>query len=220
MFKLFNKILGNNKHDNYILKEDNDKFYNKFINNTGFNVFVSLCLVICLFSLFIISANKTETEFFLTNTAKKEIKPLQTYSSPIISTNAIEEWSTNSILNILTFNFTNIDEHFDKVKILFTNSGYSGFMNGMNKSGLLDSVRASSLEVFITPIEKPIITSINGDSSYNNRSWNVEIQSFISYVGTGAPKNEKVIVSMVIDQVPTYNNPNGIAISTFRLIRL
>lgn len=220
MFKLFNKILGNNKHDKYILSDESDKHYNKFINNTGFNVFISLCLILCFFSLFIISANKNETEFFLTNTYKKEIKPLKTYNAPIISTNAIEEWSTNSVLNILTFNFTNIDEHFNKVKILFTPSGYDGFMNGMNKSGLLDSVRSSSLEVFITPIEKPIITSINGDSSSNSRSWNVEIQSFISYIGTGAPKNEKIIVSLVIDQVPTYSNPNGIAISTFRLIRL
>lgn len=220
MFKFFNKILGNNQYDKYILNGDEDKNYNKFINNTGFNVFISLSFLVCLFTLFFISAGKPETEFYTVDTVKKQLKPLATYSSPIISTNAIEEWSTNSLLNIFTFNFTNIDEHFDKVKILFTPEGYIGFMNGMNKSGLLNSVQSSSLEVFITPIDKPIITSVNGDNEYNNRTWNVEVQSFISYIGTGAPKNEKVIVSMIINQVPTYTNPNGIAISNFRIIKL
>lgn len=221
MFKIFNKILGSDKNDENILINSDDNYYKKFINNTGFNVFISLIIVISLFSLFFISSAKPNTDFYLTDTVHKQIKLIQTYDEPIISSESIEEWATKSMLSIYTFNFTNIDEHFRKMNILFTDNGYDGFINSVNNSGLIDNVKNSSLEVFITPVEKAIITSGDDDrDQYGDPVWRVEIKAFVSYLGTSDPINEKVIVSLEIKKVPTYQNPNGIAISSFNLIKI
>lgn len=217
MFKFFNRVLDDVSRDKALIEHDG-KDYKKFINNTGFNVFMVFAIVFCLLALFFISSMKKPTEFYLVNTEKKEMQDLKTLPKPIISAKAVESWNSNALINIFTFDFTNHKSHFDKTKIFFTVGGYKGFMNSLEKSGLIESVSNSSLEVTLTPVSKSIIIS-NPKTMDGTKSWNVEMEAFISYMGTGEPKNDKVYVVTDLVEVPTYENPNGIAIKRLMLIK-
>lgn len=218
MFKIFNGILDNNKRDK-IIAQYGGKDYKKFINNTGFNVFIGIAIVFCVLALFFISSAKPPTKFYLVDTEKKEMKVIQTSFMPIISSGAVETWNSNAIINIFTFNFSNYNERLGKSKIFFTAGGYKGFMAGMEKSGMLDAVKNSSLEVTVTPLSKSVIVT-TGKSLDGSRKWTVEMSAFVSYMGTGKPKNEKTYIVTELVEVPTYENPNGIAIKKINMVSI
>lgn len=217
MFKIFNKILDTTKYDK-ALSERDGKYYNKLLNILGFNVFVIFGIFICIISLYFISSLKPPTDFYITDTNKKEIKYLQTYSRPIMSSNAVQNWSSNALINIFTFNFTNYQDVVKNSKVYFTDYGYTLFLASLERSGMLNSVASSSLEVTLTPIVKPVIVSTEKNINTGGIRWNIELSAFISYTGTSSPKNEKVYLVVTIDEVLTSENPNGIAISGLRLI--
>lgn len=123
MFKIFNRILDNKKIDKYITKKWKDNDYKKFIEGTGFNVFISIMIFICIIFVSIVASSKPETNFYTVNTATKEIKPLETYYSPITSSLAIENWVANSVTTMFTFNFTNYQQHFNDMRIFLQVEG-------------------------------------------------------------------------------------------------
>lgn len=217
MFQIFNKLLGNNSYDKGLAKIEG-KDYKKFIENTGFNVFISIMIVLSLATLYFISASKKPTEFYLVNTEKKEMKLIKTSSEPIMSPRAIESWNSISLTDIFTFNFTNYNKELKSSAIYFTPSGYDGFYKSLEKSGMLESVRTASLEVTLTPTSKSIITDKRVKGGV--MTWNIELTAFISYMGTGATKNEQFYILTEIKKVPTYENPNGIAINKINMIKM
>lgn len=217
MFKFLNKILVDNSRDQYLEKYDG-KDLSKFNNNTGFNVLISIIITFSLIAVFFVSSSKPETEFLMVNIEKKELRTLKTFKNPIISASAIERWNSNALTNIFTFNFTNYKNHFNKSKIFFTTGGYKGFYQSLENSGMIDTVSRSSLEVTLTPLSKSMI--VKKTNNGNETRWTVETSVFISYMGASTPKHEKVYIVTELVQVPTNENPNGVAISRINMFKM
>jgi hypothetical protein len=136
---------------------------------------------------------------------------------PNLTDQAITSWAANSITEIMTFGFGDIEQKLDRQLWRFTEDGRWSFIKAIDKENLLEEFRAKQLVLTTVPIDAAVITA-QGLNEAKEQYWIVQLPVVMTYVtNNNVSRREKPIIELTIIRVPTWRNPQGIAIKTWTL---
>ncbi len=157
------------------------------------------------------NTSKPSDRFFAT-TADGRIMQLVSLDKPNMNTAALVSWVAQAATETMTFGFHDYQRRLQQSSRHFTRRGWESFSTALQKSGIIDSVQASQQVVTAEPRSAPILTQqgvLNG-----KYRWVVNLPLRVTYKGGGgAARTDNLDVSLVIERVPSLENPNGVGIA-------
>ena len=165
---------------------------------------VQLALLIYMYS------NPPAPRYFATS-INGRITPLFPLEEPNQSDAAVMQWANQAAIASFSYNFVNYRDELQAASVFFTAEGWSQFLNALQKSNTLDSVRAKKLIVSAVATRAPIILQkglLNG-----RYSWRVQMPMLVTYQSASEFAQVNNVVTLLITRISTLNSPRGIGIS-------
>lgn len=140
-----------------------------------------------------------------------ELRPI---SRPTISKNALLTWAAESVTSIFTYDYVNYRKQFQGNIDYFSADGWQAYMEQLDKSGTLQTVKEKSMLVSAVVTSSPVIT---GDGQVNGvYMWKVEMPIDVTYTPFGqSPIKQKLIIKMNLRAISPLENPRGVVIDSF-----
>lgn len=214
---LFEKISSSldeeQNHDSITQKSGKEYLNSKII--LGKILFCTLILFVLPLLGWFALAHKPDPAFYTIqkDTVHKKliVSRLDTLNIPSLSNQKIQSWTENALKEAFSFNFYNYKTRLAESAGYFTDDGWTKFQQALTKAKIIDTVKASSLEVWLTPTAPAFILKIN--RIQKRLVWTLEMPAVITYTGPITPINQKVVVRAVLVQVSTAENPYGVQIA-------
>lgn len=150
---------------------------------------------------------------YLTRASAPGAQRIQTLGDPSLSDTKLKRWATRASREIFSFNFANYDDHMASVSVLFTDLGWSAFRQGLINSKLEDRVKTKQLDVFLVPETTARLVNVLHDSRAKVFVFQTQMPALMVYRSASNIETRRVLVEIMIRQVPTSENPDGIGIS-------
>lgn len=140
-----------------------------------------------------------------------ELRPI---SRPTISKNALLTWTAEAVNSIFTYDYVNYRKQFQGNVDYFSADGWQAFMEQLDKSGTLQTVRDKSMLVSSVVSGSPVIT---GEGQANGvYMWKVEMPIDVTYTPFGqSPIKQKLVIKMNLRAISPLENPRGVVIDSF-----
>lgn len=139
------------------------------------------------------------------------ITPLFPLDEPNQSDAAVLQWANQAAIASYSYNFVNYRDELQAASVFFTPEGWNQFLDALQKSNTLDSVRAKKLIVSAVATRAPIILQkglLNG-----RYSWRVQMPVLVTYQSASEFAQVNTVVTLLITRISTLNSPRGIGIS-------
>ena len=148
---------------------------------------------------------------FYAETSEGKVLQMSSLSSPNMGRDAISNWAAQAASQIMTFGFNDIDERFALSRLNFTEDGWEYFRKAVANSSLLNNMSSNQQIVTSVPESVPVLKKEGlRDGRYG---WTFEIPLLITFRAGSAKSSRTKTVHMLVEKVPTQENPNGVGIS-------
>lgn len=138
------------------------------------------------------------------------ISPLYPLSQPNQSDSAVLQWANQAAIASFTYNFVNYRQELQAASEFFTPAGWKEFLDALQQSNNLDSVKAKKLIVSAVATQAPIV--LRKGRLGGRYAWRVQMPLLVTYQSASEFSQEKNIVTMLIKRISTLNSPRGIGI--------
>lgn len=139
--------------------------------------------------------------------------PFKPHRLPNYSSAAIEAWAGDVVKQVYTFDFMNMEAQVGAAEKYFTEEGWDAFVTTWNASSLKDQIRKYKVSPNVVPLQNPVIISEGG--AKGSYAWKVIVPVLLSFVGDAKVMPQKRLITLVIVQVPTTENPKGLGVTQF-----
>jgi intracellular multiplication protein IcmL len=173
------------------------------------NIQAVIVLVLVIFFAFYVKTAKNEDRFFAEAHDGGEMQ-MEGLELPNMGKTALSNWVAQAATQIMTFGFNDIDQQFAVSQRNFTAQGWESFYKAMAASKLIENVISAQQIVTSVPESMPILTQeglIKG-----KYSWVFDMQMLITFRSGGVKQVNTKRVRVVVERVPTSDNPEGIGI--------
>lgn len=171
-------------------------------------------LVSSLIAIFVF--DKPEYRFFATTADGRivDVVPLNApYRGDVVA------WASQAAVEAMTFSFSDYRMRLQNSARFFTQRGWQTFVDALNSSRILETIDKRQLNLRGTPRAAPQIKRqgvVNGIYQ-----WVLEMPYDIEYLGpqgTGIPQPTVGRLTLVVQRIPTLENPEGIGIDQWILV--
>lgn len=156
--------------------------------------------------------DRPEPKYFAT-TVDGRIMPLFPLSDPMLSPSELLQWSHRAAILAYTYNFVNYREAMQQLQNQFTFRGWRYYETALRMARTLEMVVAKKLIVSAVATGTPVILDqavIDG-----RYSWKIQIPLLVTYQSPTEQTQQPMVVTMIINRVPTVDMPKGVAIQSF-----
>lgn len=144
-----------------------------------------------------------------------EMPPL---SAPVVSDQAIVNWTTDVVTKALSLDFLHWRKKLMDVRIDFDPDGFKSFVNSLTSTGNLKKIEAERLNLSCVLKEAAVITNsgvVNG-----KMTWRIEAPLLLSYQSSrGVVSSQDLIGKILVQRTSTTRNPKGVVIKQIVLTR-
>lgn len=158
---------------------------------------------------FVISANKTQYEYFATNQSGSLI-PMVPLSEPNLSDAALLSWVSQAVTESLTFGFNDYRRRLQEASRHFTSDGWSEFTKALQRSEIIDRLEANNQVLTAIPEQAPVIVS-HGVSNGKYR-WVIQMPVVLTYKSGNSSDTRKLIVTLNVVRLSQLESPYGVGI--------
>lgn len=183
--------------------------YRRTIKGIVMMSLVTVALAVILVGLIIASP---QPKYYATTTSG-QVVPMHSLSEPVVTNSYLLQWASLSVRTAFNIDFVNYDSQLDQAKSDFTSSGWSKFIDAMNKSGLLDTVKSKKLEMSAVVDGTPVI--INTAIIHGRFTWRVQLPILVTFTSASASSKSYWIVTMNVQRISTLDAYKGIQINDF-----
>jgi len=135
--------------------------------------------------------------------------------SPRTSTARAQVWAYEAVSDIYTFNFTNAYEVLESNKWLLRSDTFSNLSRNFTsgEDGLINVVIEKSLDVTIIPTSS--VRMVRAGEFEGRRIWEMQMHAIIYFSGATKEENpsQRVLLSIIVEEVPASESPYGLLIS-------
>ena len=133
----------------------------------------------------------------------------------------IEKWARQATVQSFTFDHTDIDSELNTLKTCYTEQGWQGFTDALNKSGNLNAIKSNQLVVSSQISGHAIATSLKDnqwkvtlplDVVYQNKDNKIEQALSVDLIISPKPSGNLGIVQLIA--IPAKKDTNSAAQST------
>jgi intracellular multiplication protein IcmL len=137
-----------------------------------------------------------------------EVIPLE---NPIQSRDQVIRWTAEAVSEAFTLSFANYTKQLSDYRHLFTESGWQGFQEALERNRILDTIIKQQLVSTAVPAGAPVVTS-SGVVASGRYGWRVQIPLIVTYDSASGQNSSTLTVEAVVQRVPETENPRGLAI--------
>lgn len=156
--------------------------------------------------------NRPEPRYFATTT-DGQIQPLVPLDRPHLSANAVTNFAVQAVTQSLTYDFANYRDDFQRSMQWFTKpTGWNSFVQAVQSSGTLDLVQRRKFNT--TAVAENAVIVREGVQS-GKYTWVIQIPINVTYQSASQVTSQKLLVSVLIQRLQTYESPYAVAIEQF-----
>lgn len=180
-------------------------------------VLMTVITLTVLFQTYNIATYKAPVKYIPVYEDKTIIDPVP-LNKPVMSDDTMKQWLADSVSDIFSYNYLNIDKHGEKISDYFTVKGFEQFKKSFDSSADVARVKGQSLIVVSTVVGSPVKAFDNYKVSgqYAYWDWKFQLrQLFISPNNRFIPVTYDVVATIIRQDQRTYRS--GIAIHSLRI---
>ncbi len=188
-----------------------NEFYRDGFRNLIRIAIAEAVIIVLLLLTFIsyMNAAKAQNHYFAT-TADGRIMQLVPLELPNMGTSALLSWAAQAGTEVMTFGFHDYQRRLQYSSRHFTRHGWETFAAALQKSRTIESMQAQQQVASAEPRSAPVLIQ-EGVFSGKYR-WVVDLPLTVKYQSGGDQRTDNIMVRLVIDRVPSLENPSGVGI--------
>ena len=188
-----------------------NQFYRDGFRNLIKIAVLQSVIIVGLILALIIHMNKSVSQdrYFAT-TADGRIMQLVPLDKPNMSTAALMSWVAQATTEVMTFGYHDYQRRLQQSSRHFTKRGWETFTDALQKAGIIDSVTAQQQIVTATPRSAPVLVE-QGVLGGKYR-WIIQMPLQVSYRAGQNSRVDNLNLNLVVERVPSLENPNGVGI--------
>ena len=173
---------------------------------------IQVVVILALVSIFAFYLNtKEKGDRYFAETSEGRQMQMAGLRLPNMGRMALTAWAAQAASQIMTFGFNDVDERFALSHLNFTPSGWESFSKAMVASKLVETMVNTQQILTSVPESPPTLTQ---EGLINGRyTWSFDVPLLITFHAGEAKVSRQKTVHMVIEMIPTRENPNGVGIS-------
>lgn len=179
-------------------------------------VFILLCsiAVALTLTLTIITIKQPKPENYAA-LSTGQIVPIFAYSEPVLTDSYIRSWATFASRSVLNLSFNNYKAELKKASVFFLPQAFKLLNKSLSENGYLKGLISSKL-IMRSYVNGPVVIPWQGIEN-GNFVWKVQLPITVRYEGASGEVSKSLIVRLVIQRVPTADNPRAILIKSIHL---
>lgn len=176
-------------------------------------VIALLCAIVAIIGLIVVItylvASKPKPKYFAA-TDSGRIIPLIALNQPNLSDNALLSWASEALISLYSYDFLHYKKTFQENKKYFTSRGWRSFMDELERTKTLSTVKDKKLIVSAVLNGAPIVS--NRYLLGGRYTWEVQVPFQVTYQGTET-FSQDLRADLKIQRVSTLDNPFGVGIT-------
>ncbi len=164
-------------------------------------------LIVALISY--IYAVRPDSRYFAT-TADGRIMQLLPLDQPNMDDSAVISWAAQSATEIMTFGYHDYQRRIQQASRHFTKRGWESFAGTLQSSRTIESIEANQQNVSAQPRSAPIL--VRKGVFRGKYRWELVLPIAVTFQSGNATRTDSLTVNLVIERVPSLENPNGVGI--------
>lgn len=167
-------------------------------------------LVLMLLVFVIYAHNTRPVDRYFATTADGRIMQLVPLDRPNLTTAALLSWVAQASTEVMTFGFHDYQRRLQQSSRHFTRRGWESFTQALQRSRIIESVEQSQQVVTAAPRGAPVLVQ---EGVFNGKyRWVVQLPMLVTYRSGSKSRTDNLDVRLVIERVPSLENPNGVGI--------
>lgn len=188
-----------------------NQFYRDGFRNMLRIVVLEAVIIVGLILTLIVYMNTSKAvDRYFATTADGRIMQLVPLDKESMSLSAVMSWVAQAASETMTFGYHDYQRRLQQSSRHFTRRGWESFTSALQNARIIESVRAQQQVVTAEPRAAPILKQ-RGVFQGKYR-WLIELPLKITYKSGSASRTDSVTISLVIERVPSLENPNGVGI--------
>jgi hypothetical protein len=144
-------------------------------------------------------------------------KRLLELDQPVITKESVKAWVTETVTEVLTYNFADYSERILMFQGRFNTEGWREFLLALGKSNALNQFVEQQLVATAVPSEPATIESEGINPKNNEFEWVIKVPIIRKFVTNNEVEtNNKLTVSITVVRVPITISPSGLGIKVWR----
>ncbi len=189
----------------------NEFYRDGFRNLIKIALLEGIVIIGLILTLFVYMNNSQPHDRYFATTADGRIMQLQPLDQPNLDTPALLSWVATSASETMTFSYLNYQKEMQASSKNFTKQGWESFTTALQKSHILDSVQAMQQLVSAQPRSAPILIQ---KGVFNGRyRWILQMPMIVKYQGIKESRVDQLSLQLVVERVPSLENPAGVGIA-------
>lgn len=166
-----------------------------------------------LIGVYILVGTMQDSPRYYASTTTGEVIGLEALSSPVVTSEFIQQWSQTVARKAYTLNFLSFEKQLQDVRPYFSADGWSAFQASLAKVGLIDKIQQEKL--YLSAVANGPVVILNRYVSHGSYSWDVQLPMLILFSSSSMQVKKQIYVGMTIKRVPELGTPQGIAVTQF-----
>ncbi len=195
-----------------IVVKNRSEYYRDNYRRVIIALLLSIMIIASLItSLVYITTHPPQPVYFAT-TIQGRITPIVPLDQPNLPPSALLQWANQAAIASYTYNFQDYRAELQAASDFYTPSGWSNFLDALNKSNNLTTVIQKKLVVSAVATGAPQILDQGViDGVY---TWKVQMPMLVSYQSASAFAQQQVMVTIIIQRVSTLSSFRGVGIAS------
>lgn len=170
-----------------------------------------LVIIGLIVTLIVYINNAVPHDRYFATTADGRIMQLRPLDQPNLDTPALLSWLATAVSETMTFSYINYQRELQNASKNFTKTGWETFTSALQKSHILDSVREQQQIVTAQPRSAPVLMQ---SGVLNGRfRWILQMPLIVKYQSGKESRTDHLKLRLVVERVPSLENPNGVGIA-------
>ncbi len=188
----------------------NEFYRDGFRNLIRIAILEGVIIVGLILTLIVYINNSVSHDRYFATTADGRIMQLAPLNQPYMTTAALLSWVAQAATDVMTFGFHDYQRQLQAASRHFTKTGWETFTTALQASRIVESVQAQQQVVTAVPRSAPVLLK---QGVLNGRyRWVIQMPIQVSYKATNSNRNDNLLLTLVIERVPSLENPDGVGI--------
>lgn len=171
--------------------------------------FVLLAILLSIFIVYL-ATRPVEYRYFTTD-SRGGIKEIAALNRPIQSDEEVLNWTTAAVTKAYSMSFANYGQQLNDLKIRFTDPGWRGYEQALERAGFLDSLLKNQYVTSAVPKKAPVVVAkgtVNGVYG-----WRLQIPIIVTFTSASNSSSQDINVEVTVVRRDESENPSGLGIA-------
>lgn len=192
----------------------NEFYRDGFRNLIRIVILQAVVIIGLIFALTVYMTTSKPSDRYFATTADGRIMQLVSLDRPNMNTSALMSWATQAVSETMTFGYHDYQRRLQQSSRHFTRRGWESFASALQRAKIIESIQANSQVVTTEPRSAPTLENqgvING-----KYRWLLRLPIRVTYKsGATQARVDNLNVALVIERVPSLENPAGVGIESW-----